>query len=32
MITPGAFILCTDLDSLNVIKDEILKYRKGEKR
>ena len=31
-ITPGAFILCTNLDSLDVIKDEILKYRKGEKK
>ena len=30
--TPGAFILCTDLKSLSVIRDEILKYRKSEKK
>ena len=31
-LTPGAFILCTDLDSLAVIRDEILKHRKCEKK
>ena len=30
--TPGAFILCTNLKSLSVIRDEILKYRKSEKK
>ena len=29
--TNGAFILCTSLDSLNIIKDEILRYLKYEK-
>jgi hypothetical protein len=31
-VTPGAFILCTDLDSLEVIRDEIMKHRKCEKK
>ena len=31
-ITPGAFILCTNLVSLNIIKEEILKYRKSDKK
>ena len=31
-LTNGAFILCTNLDSLNVIKDEILAYKKYGKK
>ena len=31
-ITPGAFILCNNIDSLEIIKDEILRHRKGEKK
>ena len=30
--TPGAFILCTNLDSLKIIRDEILRNRKVEKK
>ena len=30
--TPGAFILCTNLESLNILKEEILKYRKVDKK
>ena len=31
-ITPGAFISCTNLESIKIIKDEILRYRKLEKK
>ena len=31
-ITPGAFILCTSLDSLEIIRDEILRHRRVEKK
>ena len=31
-ITPGAFILCNNIDSLEIIKDEILRHRKSEKK
>ena len=31
-ITPGAFILCTNLNSLEIIRDEILRHRKVEKK
>ena len=30
--TPGAFILCSNIKSLKIIKDEILKYRKADKK
>ena len=31
-ITPGAFMLCTSLDSLEIIRDEILRHRRVEKK
>ena len=31
-VTPGAFILCTNLDSLGIIRDEILRHRRSEKK
>ena len=31
-VTPGAFILCTNIDSLEIIRDEILRYKKSEKK
>ena len=31
-LTPGAFILCTNIESLTIIKDEIIKYRKNSKK
>ena len=31
-VTPGAFILCTNIDSLEIIRDEILRHRKSEKK
>ena len=31
-VTPGAFILCTNLDSLEIIRDEILRHRRSEKK
>ena len=30
--TPGAFILCSNLKSLSIIKDEIVKYRRADKK
>ena len=31
-VTPGAFILCTNIDSLEIIRDEILRHKKSEKK